>query len=151
MNILRQDPDIIMLGEMRDKVTLDTAINAAHTGHLVLSTLHSNDAIGAVARLRNLGADNHNLASTLRLVISQRLLRRLDPDSRYPIEMPVDQIRRLVYTPEQLAGVQIYRARGTKDLPTGYRGRLGVFQLLPDTLELSQLVTDSTGGDDRAD
>jgi type IV pilus assembly protein PilB len=142
INILRQDPDVIMLGEVRDQVTLNTAINAAHTGHLVLATLHASDAPGAIARLRNLGVDNHNMAATLRLVISQRLLRRLNPDSRVPIEPPREQIERLGFTVEDFHDVTLYRAGGTREAATGYLGRLGIFQLLPATQELKQLILD---------
>jgi len=142
VHVLRQDPDVIMLGEVRDKETLDTAISAAHTGHLVLATLHANDGPGAIARLRNLGIDNHNMAATLRLVISQRLLRRLDTETRLRIDPPVAQIHRLGYSEDQFKDVELYKAGPGKDGATGYRGRLGIFQLLPATGELKRLISD---------
>ncbi|WP_421867231.1 GspE/PulE family protein [Motiliproteus sp.] len=128
--IMRQDPDVIMLGEMRDRETIDTAIKAAHTGHLVLSTLHANTAPKAVPRLRNLGVDPYDIASTVTLVISQRLLRRLDPDNREQIAVPRERLLALGFKDEEINGLTLYRAKPGNN-QTGYKGRIGVFQVMP--------------------
>jgi len=151
--MLRQDPDVIVLGEMRDKATVDTAVKAAHTGHLVLSTLHANDAAKVIPRLRNMDVDGYDIASTVNLIIAQRLLRKLDIDSKE------------AYTPGKKelldAGVVVakskgdkdesanndsikeqYRARASRKNPSGYRGREGVFQVIPMTKKLAQMIID---------
>lgn len=140
--ILRQDPDVIMLGEMRDPETVDAAIKASHTGHLVLSTLHANTAPKAIPRMRNLGADLHNISSSLSLVVSQRLLRRIDPLHREPIEYPVDRLRAAGFREEELAELKLYKSQVSADNPTGYRGRVGIFQVMPVTNALSRLIAE---------
>ena len=141
-SILRQDPDVIMLGEMRDEETIDTAIKAAHTGHLVLSTLHATSATKAIPRLRNLGVDDHNIASTLSLVISQRLLRKLDPENREPDEVPEQRLRDLGLNADEIQNLQLYRAKPIDSHTTGYKGRVGIFQVLPITRELEHLIAE---------
>lgn len=138
--ILRQDPDVIMLGEMRDQTTLDTAIKAAHTGHLVLSTLHANTAPKAIPRLRNLGVDAYNIASTVTLIISQRLLRRLDPDAREEITVPTARLLALGFKEEELKDLTLYRARPEGN-NKGYKGRIGIFQVMPITQALTDLIS----------
>ena len=138
--ILRQDPDVIMLGEVRDEETIDTAIKASHTGHLVLSTLHATSATKAIPRLRNLGVNDHNIASTLSLVISQRLLRKLDPGSREREEVPSQRVKAIGFKDDQIAGLQLYRATPSDTNRTGYSGRTGIFQVLPISHELESLI-----------
>ncbi len=140
--ILRQDPDVIMLGEMRDPETVDAAIKASHTGHLVLSTLHANTAPKAIPRLRNLGADLHNISSSLSLVVSQRLLRRVDSLHREPVEYPIDRLLAVGFTQDELADLKLYRSKTSADNPTGYKGRVGIFQVMPVTHELSRLIAE---------
>lgn len=137
--ILRQDPDVIMLGEMRDQTTLDTAIKAAHTGHLVLSTLHANTAPKAIPRLRNLGVDAYNIASTVTLIISQRLLRRIDPETREEITVPTARLLALGFEEDELKDLTLYRARPEGN-HNGYKGRIGVFQVMAVTPELTDLI-----------
>jgi type IV pilus assembly protein PilB len=146
-SLLRQDPDVIMLGEIRDEETIDTAIKAAHTGHLVLSTLHANTAPKVIPRLRNLGVPAYDISSTVTLVISQRLLRKLDPDNRELIAVPKERLLALGFKPEELDKLQLYRAKpnveaSNPDTPhkTGYKGRVGIFQIMPITTALAVLI-----------
>ncbi len=138
--ILRQDPDVIMLGEMRDKETIDTAIKAAHTGHLVLSTLHATSAPKAVARLRNMGVDAYSIASTVSLIISQRLLRKLDPSSREEVQLSKERLLAIGFKEDELIGLKLYQAKASENNPTGYKGRVGIFQLLPVSKGLAHMI-----------
>lgn len=125
--ILRQDPDIVMVGEIRDAETAQIAVQASLTGHLVLSTVHTNDAAGAVTRLRDMGVEPFLLASTLRLVLAQRLVRRLCPTCRQPYAADAGAAR-LVGAP---VGAMLYRAGGCSACNgTGYQGRIGVYEAL---------------------
>lgn len=137
--ILRQDPDVIMLGEMRDTQTIDTAIKAAHTGHLVLSTLHANSAAKSVMRLKNLGVHGHDIASTVSLVISQRLLRKLDPEHKEQIVVPKARLLALGFSEVEIPELTLYRAR-PHNSETGYKGRIGIYQVLPITDHLAQII-----------
>ncbi len=125
--ILRQDPNVIMVGEIRDAETAQIAVQSSLTGHLVLSTVHTNDAIGAVTRLRDMGVEPFLLASTLRVIVAQRLVRRLCPSCRKP--EPADAATAaLIGIPE---GSTIYRAQGCADCNnTGYQGRIGLYELV---------------------
>ncbi|MBE9398857.1 Flp pilus assembly complex ATPase component TadA [Pontibacterium sp. N1Y112] len=146
-SILRQDPDVIMLGEMRDEETIDTAIKASHTGHLVLSTLHATSATKAIPRLRNLGVNDHNIGSTLSLVISQRLLRKLDPNSRERDEVSPQRLKAIGFKDDEIAELQLYRAKPSDTSRTGYKGRIGIFQVLPINHDLEGLI--ATGANDQ--
>jgi type II secretory ATPase GspE/PulE/Tfp pilus assembly ATPase PilB-like protein/CheY-like chemotaxis protein len=136
-SILRQDPDVVLLGEIRDKETAQIAVQASLTGHLVLSTLHTNDAANAVTRLVDMGIEAYKLASALRGVIAQRLMRKLCVTCREPNDQPPpERIRR--YLPE---GTQIYRPLGCPECSmTGYRGRFSVVEVLTMNLELERLI-----------
>jgi type IV pilus assembly protein PilB len=140
-SFLRQDPDIVMVGEIRDLETAQIAIQAALTGHLVLSTLHTNDAPGAVTRLTDLGVEPFLLASTVEAVLAQRLVRRLCPDCRVA-HVPADgQLRDLGVDRAWLGGRPFHRGGGCPACQqTGYRGRLGIFELLRMEEELRDLV-----------
>lgn len=123
--ILRQDPDVVMVGEIRDRETADIAVQASLTGHLVLSTVHTNDAIGAITRLKDLKVEPFLLASTLRAVVAQRLVRRLCPDCRQPAQADRKMAALLGIEP----GAPVWRAVGCAACGhTGYKGRVGVFE-----------------------
>ncbi len=129
--ILRQDPDIILIGEIRDKETVEIAIKASLTGHLVLSTFHTNDAPSAVSRLAYMGIEQYLLASTLNLVIAQRLVRRICERCKEPTTLSEQFLRRLKITPEQARDTIFYHGRGCKNCGgTGYYGRLPIFEFL---------------------
>jgi type IV pilus assembly protein PilB len=126
---MRQDPDVIMVGEIRDAETADVAVKAAQTGHLVLSTLHTNDAPAAIARLIDIGVAPYNLASALRLVTAQRLVRKLCEACRAPAELALDD------------GTRPFEPRGCPACHgIGYRGRVGVHQLMPVSDPLRELI-----------
>ena len=127
-SIVRQDPDVIMVGEIRDAETAEIAIQAALTGHLVFSTLHTNDAAGAVSRLLEMGVEDYLLASSLLGVLAQRLVRRMCTKCRRPAEMAAEVLRDIGGD----GGTQVFEGEGCEDCAqTGYRGRLGIFELLP--------------------
>lgn len=127
--ILRQDPDVVMVGEMRDTETAEIAIQAAMTGHLVFSTLHTNDAIGAIPRLLDLGIPDYLVAATVEGVLAQRLVRRLCPDCRVPYEPGAETVAAVAGRP--VGKVTLMRGAGCPTCRgTGFRGRLGVFELL---------------------
>jgi type IV pilus assembly protein PilB len=128
---LRQDPDIIMLGEIRDLETADIAIKAAQTGHLVLSTLHTNDAPATLTRLLNMGVAPFNIASSVLLITAQRLVRRLCEACKAPADYPQEALIKAGYRQEELDGSwQLYKAVGCSACNNGYRGRVGVYQCL---------------------
>jgi type IV pilus assembly protein PilB len=129
--ILRHDPDIIMVGEIRDVETAQIAVQAALTGHLVLSTLHTNDAPSTVTRLRDMGVEPYLITATLEGVLAQRLVRRICPDCRTEYEPSKELIMELNLTPEQVAGKKFYYGRGCERCNnTGFKGRSGLFELL---------------------
>ncbi|WP_172736413.1 type II secretion system ATPase GspE [Pseudomonas sp. Irchel s3h17] len=134
--ILRQDPDVVMVGEIRDRETAEIAVQASLTGHLVLSTLHTNSAVGAVTRLLDMGIDAYLLASSLVGVLAQRLLRTLCLYCREPYEADPVACRRLAVE----APVQLFRAQGCTQCQQGYRGRIGVYELVSITPALSMLI-----------
>ena len=143
-NILRSDPDVIMIGEMRDFESADTGIKAALTGHLVISSLHTNSAAGAVTRLVDMGVDAFLVAATLRLCAAQRLLRRLCPKCR--VRRPLTAAEARALARPEIEGVEVYDAGGCKDCrERGYCGRVGVFEILPITLEMQRMITDRAG------
>lgn len=144
--ILRQDPDIVMVGEIRDVETAEIAIQAALTGHLVLSTVHTNSAVGAITRLRDMGAEPYLLSSTIAAVLAQRLVRRLCPACKEPYA-PDAAERRLLGVGNG-RDVAIYRAAGCGRCGgTGYEGRLGVYELLVVDDALRRLIHDDAGED----
>ena len=131
-SILRQDPDVIMVGEIRDAETAKIAIQAALTGHLVFSTLHTNDSCGAITRLIDMGIEPFLVASSVIAVMAQRLMRRVCPTCREPYRPSVEEMRQLGVSADDLEGHQVYRqGKGCADCKqTGYRGRLGIHELL---------------------
>jgi len=139
-HIVRQDPDIIMVGEIRDRETADIAIHAALTGHLVFSTVHTNDAAGAVTRLLDMGIEPYLVASSLIGVVAQRLLRTLCPRCKVPFQPTPEQAREIGLTAEQAAGVTLYHQGDCDFCLRGYHGRTGVFELLPVDEEVGDQV-----------
>ncbi|MFQ5464916.1 MAG: ATPase, T2SS/T4P/T4SS family, partial [Thermodesulfobacteriota bacterium] len=130
-SVLRQDPDVIMVGEMRDRETVEIALQASLTGHLVLSTLHTNTTVGAVTRLRNMGVPSYLIASSLNGVVAQRLARRICRDCKAPYVPDADELARLGLKEAMAPGLEFYRGRGCSRCgDTGYRGRIGVFEIL---------------------
>jgi type IV pilus assembly protein PilB len=139
---LRQDPDIIMVGEIRDLETADIAIKAAQTGHLVLSTLHTNDAPSTLTRLVNMGVAPFNLASSINLITAQRLVRRLCPACKVPHrDIPAQALLEAGFRPEDLDGQWLpFRAVGCAACHNGYKGRIGVYQVMPISEAIQQLI-----------
>jgi type IV pilus assembly protein PilB len=141
-SILRQDPDIILIGEVRDRETMEIAVQAALTGHLVLTTLHTNDAPSTLSRLAYMGLDRYLLASTLNLVTAQRLLRRLCDRCKKRVELPEPVIRRLGIPARELAKATFYEANGCNACGgTGYKGRLPIFEFLLVDDEIKEKIT----------
>jgi len=129
--ILRQDPDIILIGEIRDKETVEIAIKASLTGHLVLSTFHTNDAPSTISRLAYMGIERYLLSSTLNLIVAQRLVRKICDTCKEPVALTDETLRRLRVNREQAAGVVFYKGKGCPACgKTGYHGRLPIFEFL---------------------
>jgi type IV pilus assembly protein PilB len=130
-SFLRQDPDIIMIGEMRDLETAQIAIQSSLTGHLVMSTLHTNDAPGAITRLIDMGTEPFLISSTLMAVLGQRLVRKICKDCRTPFEPTENQLALLNLSAHDLGDKVFYYGRGCSTCnDTGYKGRKGIFELL---------------------
>ena len=137
---LRQDPDVIMVGEIRDLETAEIAIKAAQTGHMVLSTVHTNDAPQTVARLMNMGIAPYNITSSVTLVIAQRLARRLH-DCKRELQLPESAMLAEGFTPAEISsGITLFEAVGCADCNDGYKGRLGIYQVMPMTEEIQKIV-----------
>jgi type IV pilus assembly protein PilB len=164
-SLVRQDPDIIMVGEIRDKETASLAINAALTGHLVLSTLHTNSAAGAVARLIDMGVEPFLLVSTLKVIIGQRLVRKLCPEketytlareeqTRLEANIDAGTILRTLKEEKAVAkdatwkNIQFSRPKETTENPSGYSGRLGIYEVLPVTSTIKELIMKNGTADD---
>jgi len=140
---LRQDPDIIMVGEIRDKETIEIAINAALTGHLVFSTLHTNDAPSSITRLLNMNVEPFLIASTLTLVVSQKLLRKVCKYCKEPYSVDFEQLKPLGVTPEMVKNVStvtLYKGKGCSKCLNGYRGRIGIYEMLEATDKIKELI-----------
>ncbi|RZF29840.1 GspE family protein [Paraburkholderia sp. UYCP14C] len=143
---LRQDPDVIMVGEIRDNETADVAVKAAQTGHLVLSTLHTNDAPAAIARLIDIGVEPYNLAAALRMVTAQRLVRRLCVACRAPVPHSAAALHAAGFGEHELDGWQPYAATGCVVCHgIGYRGRVGIHQVMPVSDAMRELIVASAG------
>ena len=139
-SFLRQDPDVLMVGEIRDLETAEIAIKAAQTGHMVLSTLHTNDAPQTIARLMNMGVAPYNITSSVTLVIAQRLARRLH-DCKKAVHLPEHALLAEGFTADEVhAGITVYEATGCEDCTEGYKGRVGIYQVMPMTEQIQQIV-----------
>jgi type IV pilus assembly protein PilB len=139
-SFLRQDPDVIMVGEIRDLETAEIAIKAAQTGHMVLSTLHTNDAPQTIARLMNMGIAPYNITSSVTLIIAQRLARRLH-DCKRATHLPPAALLAEGFSQDEVdAGITIYEAVGCDGCNEGYKGRLGIYQVMPMLEEIQQII-----------
>jgi type IV pilus assembly protein PilB len=141
---LRQDPDVIMVGEIRDLETAEIAIKAAQTGHLVLSTLHTNDAPQSITRLMNMGVPSYNVVSAINLVIAQRLVRTLHTCKKR-LELPPEALLQAGFLREELEDLKLYQPIGCGECNEGYRGRTGIFEVMPITDAISQIILQEGG------
>jgi type IV pilus assembly protein PilB len=140
-SFLRQDPDIIMVGEIRDYETADISIKAAQTGHLVLSTLHTNDAPTTLTRMRNMGIAAFNIASSVILITAQRLARRLCLNCRAPVDIPKQTLLDAGFKSEDLdGGWKPYKPVGCASCNLGYKGRVGIYQVMPISEEIQRII-----------
>ncbi len=138
---LRQDPDVIMVGEIRDLETAEIAIKAAQTGHLVLSTLHTNDAPKTLTRLIDMGVKPYAIATSVSLIIAQRLARKLCNNCKVPIDMPPEALLKEGFTEDEIAeGIKIYKPVGCNSCTDGYKGRTGLYQVMPITEEIQRII-----------
>jgi type IV pilus assembly protein PilB len=138
---LRQDPDVIMVGEIRDLETAEIAIKAAQTGHLVLSTLHTNDAPKTLTRLVDMGVKPYAIASSVSLIIAQRLARRLCNNCKEPVDVPAEALIKEGFTRADVdAGVTIFHAKGCSQCTGGYKGRVGIYQVMPCTEAIGRII-----------
>ncbi|MBI2876577.1 MAG: Flp pilus assembly complex ATPase component TadA, partial [Candidatus Tectomicrobia bacterium] len=133
--------DIIMLGEIRDLETAEIAVKAALTGHLVLSTLHTNDAPSTVERLLNMGVEPFLVASSLNLILAQRLTRRICPECKEEIHLPERGLVEVGFAPEDLAHLKLFKGKGCPACNhTGYKGRVALYEVMPSTEEIKELI-----------
>jgi type IV pilus assembly protein PilB len=156
-SLVRQDPDIIMVGEIRDSETSDLAINAALTGHMVLSTLHTNDAAGAIPRLIDMGAEPFLISSTLNVIIAQRLVRRLcEEKEKYKLKeadlknlakycdlekiLKILKEEKVIKPKAKFSDIEFFKPKPTKECPEGYKGRIGIYEVLPVTETIKELI-----------
>lgn len=139
-SFLRQDPDIIMVGEIRDLETAEIAVKASQTGHLVLSTLHTNSAPETVSRLMNMGIEPFNLASSLAIVIAQRLVRVLCNMCKQQETLPEEALLEEGFTKEEIPSLKIFKSVGCEHCTHGFTGRVGIFEVMPITAEMAQLI-----------
>ena len=138
---LRQDPDVIMVGEIRDLETAEIAIKAAQTGHLVLSTLHTNDAQQTLTRLVDMGVKPYAIATSVSLIIAQRLARRLCSQCKQPIDVPAEALVKEGFTHEDVkGGLRIFSPKGCSNCTDGYKGRVGIYQVLPVTDSIARII-----------
>jgi type IV pilus assembly protein PilB len=149
---LRQDPDIILVGEIRDMETASIAVKAAQTGHMVLSTLHTNDAPQTLTRLQDMGVPPYAVATTINIIVAQRLARRLCNHCKKPVTLPHDVLLTEGFTEAQLqAEFPVYEPVGCELCNEGYRGRVGLYQVMPITDALKRLIMDGANAIELAD
>ena len=140
-SFLRQDPDVIMVGEIRDLETAEIAIKAAQTGHLVLSTLHTNDAPKTLTRLVDMGVKPYAIATSVSLIIAQRLARRLCSSCKARVTVPDDAMLKEGFTPDEIAnGIQIFGPVGCSNCTDGYKGRTGLYEVMPVSEEIGRII-----------
>ena len=137
---LRQDPDVVMVGEIRDLETAEIAIKAAQTGHLVLSTLHTNSAPETITRLLNMGVPAYNVASSVSLIIAQRLARRLCKYCKEPEQLPTEELIKQGFDANSVAQVKLYQAKGCDQCTDGYKGRVGIYEVLEVSADIAKVI-----------
>lgn len=137
---LRQDPDVVMVGEVRDLETAEIAIKAAQTGHLVLSTLHTNSAPETLTRLLNMGVPSYNVASSVSLIIAQRLARRLCSQCKQQEVLPEQELLKQGFTPQQLPTVKVFKPVGCDNCTNGYKGRVGIYEVMPVSPKMADII-----------
>ncbi|EQD47391.1 type IV-A pilus assembly ATPase PilB [mine drainage metagenome] len=138
---LRQDPDVIMVGEIRDLEIAEIAIKAAQTGHLVLSTLHTNDGPQTLTRLIDMGVKPYAIATSVNLIIAQRLARKLCPQCKQLMDIPKEALLKEGFTEEEVrAGLKIFAPAGCPACTDGYKGRTGVYQVMPVTNAIARII-----------
>jgi type IV pilus assembly protein PilB len=140
---LRQDPDIIMVGEIRDLETAEIAIKAAQTGHMVMSTLHTNDAPQTLTRLANMGVPPYNIASSVNLIIAQRLARRLCNSCKKQVDIPREALLEEGFKEEVLEELTLYSAVGCDQCADGYKGRVGIYQVMPVSEAIGRIIMEN--------
>lgn len=146
-HVLRQDPDIVMVGEIRERETAEIAVQAALTGHLVLSTLHTNDSVGAVSRMIDMGVEPYLLSSALVGVVAQRLVRVICPSCKTSSLAPPEIVERYGWSADE--SVRLYHGRGCPDCyDSGYKGRIGIYEALPMSAELQKLIIKNPSRDE---
>jgi type IV pilus assembly protein PilB len=149
-SFLRQDPDVIMVGEIRDLETAEIAIKAAQTGHLVLSTLHTNSAAETLTRLQNMGVAGFNIATSVSLIIAQRLARKLCPHCKTEADIPRDALLAEGFPPERIGTFKVYEPKGCDQCNNGYRGRQGIYEVVKNTSALQRLIMEAANSIDIA-
>nr|NIP18880.1 type IV-A pilus assembly ATPase PilB [Xanthomonadales bacterium]NIX13666.1 type IV-A pilus assembly ATPase PilB [Xanthomonadales bacterium] len=141
-SFLRQDPDVIMVGEIRDLETAEIAVKAALTGHLVLSTLHTNDAPQSITRLMNMGVPSYNITSAVNLVMAQRLIRKLHK-CKVKDDLPKEALLRAGFLKDEIKDLEIYKPNGCNDCNEGYRGRTGIFEVMPISDSIARIILEN--------
>ncbi|MGH8320457.1 MAG: type IV-A pilus assembly ATPase PilB [Gammaproteobacteria bacterium] len=143
---LRQDPDVILVGEIRDLETAEIAVKAAQTGHLVLSTLHTNDAPKTLSRLADIGVAPYSIATAVNLIIAQRLARKLCPRCKRPVKIPAEALLKEGFSEVEVrAGIEIFEPAGCNVCTDGYKGRSGVYQVMPVSEEMGRIIMQGGG------
>jgi type IV pilus assembly protein PilB len=149
---LRQDPDVILIGEIRDLETAEIGIKAAQTGHMVLSTLHTNDAPQTLTRLVNMGVPPYNIASSVNLIIAQRLARRLCSECKTPLDIPKEALAEEGFTQQEIAkGIKVYGPKGCDLCNNGYKGRVGIYQVMPVSEAMGRIIMEGGNAMNLAD
>jgi type IV pilus assembly protein PilB len=142
--ILRHDPDIVMVGEIRDTITANIAVKLANTGHLTFTTLHTNDAPSAIARLYKMGVEPFLIAYSLNIIVAQRLMRKLCERCKSPIQDPdVEALEKLGFSQKEIAKLKLYRPIGCNHCIKGYRGRTAIYEALYVTKDIRKIILDS--------
>jgi type IV pilus assembly protein PilB len=140
-SFLRQDPNIILVGEIRDFETAEIAIKAALTGHLVLSTLHTNDAPSTISRLVNMGIEPFLVATSVNIIQAQRLIRKICNNCKEDFHVPVEGLIEIGFSPEEAPDIKLFKGKGCKKCNgTGYKGRIGLYEVMEITEELRELI-----------
>jgi type IV pilus assembly protein PilB len=148
---LRQDPDVVMVGEIRDLETAEIAIKAAQTGHLVLSTLHTNDAPQTLTRLIDMGVKPYAIATSVSLIIAQRLARRLCSNCKQPVDVPAEALLKEGFQQSEVVGLKIYEPKGCQNCTDGYKGRVGLYQVMEVSESIGRIIMAGGNAIDIAD